>query len=334
MSLSKKTLLAISCLSICFYTKLQAASFENHLLTPHLTEETTPWMTGPLLAPSAHTVPLGHVNIEPYVYFFTSTGSYNKNWDYNSHPNFYSLLEQNYIQAGITSFMDFQVVPQMSYKFTEGVRSTSFGDLPLVLGFQLVNDLEGTRFPAIKLYLRGTVPFGKYKNLNPDKLGTDGAGSGSWSPGIGLAFSRLYELPNKHFFAPRFSLNYTAHTPTPVQGISVYGGSLDTSGTIYPGNVFWTDFGMEYTLTRNWVFAMDIFYSHTNKVRFAGNPGFIALGVPATMKKPSTDSISLAPAIEYNWNINVGLIAGVWFSVKGRNASQFTSGVVALNIYI
>ncbi len=334
MTSQKIKLLLLSSFSILFYEKLDAESIENHLLTPHLTDETTPWLTGPLLAPSGHTVPPGHVNIEPYVYFFASAGSYNKNWDYSSSNNFYTLAEQNYIQVGISDFMDFQIVPQMNYKFTQGVRSTKFADLPFNVGFQLVNDSEGTRLPAVKLYFRGSAPLGKYKNLNPEKLGTDSSGNGSWAPGIGLAFSRLYQLKNKHFLAPRFSLNYVAHTPVQVEGINTFGGSLDTKGTIYPGNVFWSDFGLEYTLTRNWVFAMDIFYSHTNKVRFSGKPGFIAPGVPVKMTSPSSESISLAPAIEYNWNINVGLIAGVWFTVKGRNSSQFTSGVIALNMYI
>jgi hypothetical protein len=48
---------------------------------------------------------------------------------------------------------------------------------------------------------------------------------------------------------------------------------------------------------------------------------------------PSSSQYSLAPAIEYNWSQNIGLIGGVWFTVAGQNISQFNSIVIALNYY-
>jgi hypothetical protein len=51
------------------------------------------------------------------------------------------------------------------------------------------------------------------------------------------------------------------------------------------------------------------------------------------MKAPSNEQWSVAPAIEYNWSKNVGLIVGSWFSFAGRNSVRFISGVAALNIY-
>jgi hypothetical protein len=42
---------------------------------------------------------------------------------------------------------------------------------------------------------------------------------------------------------------------------------------------------------------------------------------------------SLAPAIEYNWNIDLGVISGVWFTFAGKNAEAFASWVTALNYY-
>lgn len=37
--------------------------------------------------------------------------------------------------------------------------------------------------------------------------------------------------------------------------------------------------------------------------------------------------------MEYNFNASVGIIAGVWFTVVGRNSPDFISAVMALNIY-
>ncbi len=35
-----------------------------------------PWFTGPLLAPSAHVVPGGYINLEPYLFYTVTTGAY------------------------------------------------------------------------------------------------------------------------------------------------------------------------------------------------------------------------------------------------------------------
>jgi hypothetical protein len=43
---------------------------------------------------------------------------------------------------------------------------------------------------------------------------------------------------------------------------------------------------------------------------------------------------SLAPAIEYNFNSRVGVIAGAKLTVAGRNATAVVIPVVAVNIVI
>lgn len=325
----KSIVLALTSLSSMYSMQGFTSSFLNHLTTPNISPENTPWFTGPLLAPSAHTLPPKHVNVEPYVYFTTIQGAYNEKGDFVSAPHFYSLLEQTPIQIGINNFMDCQLIPQIFYQFTRGERSTQTGDLPISVAFQILNEQVGRRIPAIKLSFKAVIPFGKFENLNPTKLGTDGVGRGSWLPGIGLNLSRIYQLPNGHFFAPRISLNYRASEPVRVHGLNVYGGGPDTLGTVYPGNSFSCDFAFEYTLTKQFVFALDVLYEHNNKTRFSGNPGLFG-----QVHSPSSERFSIAPALEYNWNINVGLIAGLWVTVAGRNSTQFTSGVVALNIYI
>jgi hypothetical protein len=52
------------------------------------------------------------------------------------------------------------------------------------------------------------------------------------------------------------------------------------------------------------------------------------------MGGPSIESLSLAPAIEYSWSANFGMIAGVWFTAAGRNSTVFANGIVAINVYI
>jgi len=42
---------------------------------------------------------------------------------------------------------------------------------------------------------------------------------------------------------------------------------------------------------------------------------------------------ALAPALEYNFSGNVGLIGGVWFPLSGKNTSHYMTYVLALNTY-
>jgi hypothetical protein len=75
---------------------------------------------------------------------------------------------------------------------------------------------------------------------------------------------------------------------------------------------------------------MDIAYTYSAKTTFTGSPGTTALGTPASVGGPFNEQLSLAPALEYNPNGNLGFIAGCWFSVWGKNSLDFVSGVASV----
>ena len=59
------------------------------------------------------------------------------------------------------------------------------------------------------------------------------------------------------------------------------------------------------------------------------SPGFststlINLIIP--ISKLVADNLSLAPAIEYNWNENLGVLGGAQFSGYGKNSANFITG--------
>lgn len=287
-----------------------------------------PWLTGPLLAPSGHTVPPGHVNYEPYVYWGIGRGKYNPDWHSERAPHkSTSVLVQPTFQIGVAKATEFDLAPQFYWNNTNGQAEWEWGDLPITLAFQILNDKKGAWWPAIKLRFAANVPFGQYQRLSAHKLGTDVGGTGNWSPAVGLVFSRLFHFYGTHYLAARYFISYSFSTPVHITDISTYGGVPGTHGTVYPGNSFQTDLGLEYTLSQNWALALDIFYGHTNKTRFSGHRN------GATLKAPSKETISLAPAFEYNWSSNVGIIFGPWFTVAGRNSSDFIQWVGAINVY-
>ncbi len=324
------TLLAASLMTSPGYSDF--LFFKTHPLPKDIP---SPWFTGPLLAPSGHVIPPDHANIEPYVYCTVNTGKYDTHWNSFSTPNFYSGLFQLPIQIGLCPRLDFQFTPQVFYNETQGEHTVGFGDIPVGFDIQLLSDTATGWWPAIRLSLKANIPLGSYQKLDPNKLGTDAIGAGSWIPAVALVFSRLFHIKDLHYINGRLAFNYSVPTPVHVRGFNTYGGGFGTAGTAYPGNNFSVDFGFEYSLTQRWVIASDFLYAHSNKDRFSGSPGTLSIGgSPASVTNGSSEQFSLAPALEYNWNANVGIIGGVWFTVAGRNVAQFASGIIALNIYI
>jgi hypothetical protein len=163
-------------------------------------------------------------------------------------------------------------------------------------------------------------------------LGTDIGGLGNWSPRLGITLSHHYYLLGLHYIALRLSGNYNFSTDVHVKGFNAYGGGKGTRGRVDPGNLLVVFLGLEYSLTQDWALALDLDYTHSDKTTFHGKRGR-AEGLPNSVGSPSSEQFNLAPAIEYNWSENVGIIAGAWFTVAGRNSTNFAIGVVAINIY-
>jgi hypothetical protein len=90
----------------------------------------------------------------------------------------------------------------------------------------------------------------------------------------------------------------------------------------------------EYTLTRHLVLALDVSVQFAEATRFSGTPGVRMTAEPATVGKGYSEVLTLAPAVEYLWNQHVGVIAGPWFSLRGRNTSEFFGVVAALYLYL
>ena len=292
-------------------------------------DSSLPWLVGPLIAPTGVVVPKGHYTIQPFFYILVNTGMYSPNWRPQSTPNFYNASLQFQGIFGMTPWMDFQMNPIVLYNNTQGQSSTCFGDLPLGFDFQLLSDKKCKWFPGIKLGLIETFPTGKYQKLSPKKLDTDEGGLGSFSTQIDLVFYKVYHLSGLHFLSMTMALQYTLYAPVHVKGFNSYGGGFKTRGTVYPGTNVTAILSFEYTFNKNWVFSIDNVYLHSNKTRFSGNPGFTDSGSQAIVGNPSLEQLSFAPAIEYSFNANWGIIAGSWFSAAGRNALVFQSGIIS-----
>lgn len=315
----------IFCLfSLLFFGSLFGDEQESHDM--YFGSHPIPWLTGPLLAPSAHTVKPGHVKLQPYLNTRVKVGNYNSHWHAVSRDNFYTEELRFKTKIGIAKRVDFEFSPIVLYRETLGRHTMNIGDMPLVLNIQILNPIKLGEGPALKLGIRADVPIGKYQKLNPSKMRTDEMGAGCWFPGASFAASNIWYISGFHYLEIRIFGEYRFGVPVHVKGFNAYGGDKYTRGIVYPGNYFMLDTAFEYSLTQRWAIACDLVYSHCNRDRFSGKSG-------SFMKNPSSEELSMAPAIEYSWKDNLGIIGGIWFSFAGRNIDQFINGMLSLNAY-
>ena len=288
-----------------------------------------PWLTGPILCPSAHTIPGGHYNLEPYLYVNDNIGFLNNHWHLQRYAEPRSNINMQFVtQMGINSWWDFQFTPQFFYNYYETQDTWRFGDLVMATGFQLLNQNDREGIPALKFQIGEVFPTGMYQNLFADKLSTDASGGGSFVTKLSLIVSRLWHFSGVHFLSGRFHVGVGLPSKVRVNGINSYGGDPTTVGTVKPGKSFNSVLGLEYTLTQNWALALDVAAGLTGKTSFSGTT------VSPVGNNQLNFQLSLAPAFEYNASEKVGLIAGVWFTALGVNSNDFINAVIALNWYI
>lgn len=284
-----------------------------------------PWYAGPLLTPSPHIIDAGLWNTQPYLFVTNNHREYTRSGKSVNVPNKLQVKLINILQVGIVRKLEALLTVGGVYNHLQGRHSTNITDTQLALGYAV--NPESAYKPAVAFQIQESFPTGKYRNLNPDKLGVDATGSGSFQTRFGLTIGKVIWWVSTHPMNTRISFNYTIPAPTTVKNFNAYGGGYGTHGTVNPGNTFELDMGYEYSFTQKWVIACDFVYNYTSPTHFSGRKGVLADGTTAFVGGPFNDQFSLAPAIEYNPTANLGFLLGAWFTVWGRNSSDFYSGV-------
>lgn len=291
-----------------------------------------PWYTGPLITSSANNVAPGHFNIQTYLYLTVNHAQFNAKRQSISAPNSYVISPLVVLQAGLTSWLDMTLIPQVTFKWQSGEFASNFNDLSLTFGFQLAR--ETIYFPNMRLFLGESFPTGKYNNLDPKKTGLDAMGSGAFQTTLGMTISKIFWWLKLHPIATRLSGSFSvADHKANVTNFNAYGGTYGTDGKVQVGNTLNLDLGLEFSLTQRWVFATDIVYTASSKSSFSGTKGITPLGLPAEVGAPSSDSFSLSPAIEYNVTDTQGFIGGIWFPLTGRNSANFVTLMLSYTAY-
>ena len=291
-----------------------------------------PWTTGPLINASAHVTPAGKINIEPYYFLNVFNGIYDDHWKNQHVPTYWQSDFELSATIGLTKWMDFAINPGAYYTTCRGQSDFRVNDLVTGFDFQLLNEDHDGWIPALKLGILEDFPIGKYDHFDPNKFKTDEGGQGSYQTKIFLCAGKLVQLRDDHWLNMRLTVDCWLESKVRVHGLNTYGGAIDTDGWIYPGQEFEVDFSYELTLSKHWAIACDHIFGYQTPVKFKGYPGRLKTGQLADLNDSWAAAFQLAPAIEYNWSENLGVITGAYFTIAGRNANAFASWVAAINI--
>ena len=303
------------------------------LLILSVSSHAEPWFTGPILAPAGKTTPRGHVNLENYVFYSENIGEFNRHWRLIHTLSGQSYQENPVLSYGLADRVDFQFSLPYAVNRNKGKTAHHIGDTAATLGIQVFQQNQSLWKPNLRLTLQQVFPTGRYEDLNPTNEGTDGTGLGSYETSLGLNFEHLSLIARDYYLRTRLSLNYLFASTTSIRGLNNYGGNQVTNGRVNPGDMMSVDLAGEFALTQHWVGVMEAYFVYRNGATFRGAPGIKEDGLPLQIGSGDVVELSFAPAIEYNFSEKYGVIAGVWFSEIGKDAPDFRSIVVALNIY-
>lgn len=274
-----------------------------------------------MLANSAATLPRGHYLIEPYLYDVSSP-----------HADGYGSL--TYMLYGLTDRLTIGLVPVFGYNRVDGFGDSSgigLGDVSVQAQYRLTEFHEGSSLPTISLQLQQTLPSGKYDRLG-ERPG-DGLGSGAHTTTVQLNTQTYFWLANGRILRMRFNVAQSFSRSASVRDVSVYGTAEGFRGHARPGNSFYVNAAWEYSLSRRWVLALDLTWRRSQGTRVYGYEPPAAAGMPdlpVHRNSGISEAFGFAPAIEYSWRPNLGLLVGARL-ITGRNTATTITPAVALN---
>lgn len=282
------------------------------------------WWTGPLLAASASTLPRGHFLVEPYLFDVISYGRLDAGGNRVSTPHKNVFGSQSYVLYGVTDRISAGIIPRFGYsKSSQGPSSPGLqaGDLTLQAQYRLTQFQAGSWIPTLSFVVGETVPTGKYDRL--DQHPGDGFGAGAYTTILSLYSQEYFWLSTGRIMRMRLDLSYSLSSRVGLRGVSVYGTGAGFSGHARPGDSFTGDVSWEYSVTRNWVLAFDVVYEHDASTTLTGS---------YSGSSGNSWSLGFAPAVEYNFNSKIGVIAGARIIPTGRNTSISVTPVAAVNM--
>jgi hypothetical protein len=232
------------------------------------------------------------------------------------------------VEYGLADKFTVGAIPIIGYNMVSNGTSSSgiqLGDISLLAQYRLTQFHEHSWVPTSALQVQQAFPTGKY-----DQLGnrpSDGLGAGSYATTLALNSQTYFWLPTGRILRMRFNVAETLSSGVDVRDVSVYGTTGGFRGCAEPGKSLFVDVAWEYSMTRQWVLALDAIYEHSGNTTVRGTQN----GSNVRLDSGPSWAYGFAPAVEYNISPNVGVIFGARVVAPGHNASLTVAPVIAVN---
>jgi hypothetical protein len=158
-------------------------------------EEWNPVSAGPITTWTAPLCGKGKFVVQPFFFYNRTRGSFNSEGHYDSlakGDKKYQYQQQLFMQYGLTDRLeiDAQVIYQENFRKQGNLKAHSDGLGDSYLFFRYCAIEEKGWIPHLDGLLQLKFPTGKYQHADPDKLGTDLMGSGSYDYGFGINLTK------------------------------------------------------------------------------------------------------------------------------------------------
>lgn len=266
--------------------------------------------TGPMLASNAETLPKGHFYTEPYFFDAISAGEH-------------SPGSSGFYQYGLLDGLTVGLQPTFAFGAHPLGKEAALGDFKLLSQVRFTHFTPNHQVPTVSLVLNEVLPTGRDDGLSQSQ---QGHGSGSFATEVGVNVQYYFLLDNGRLLRARINLLKSFPYGAEVSGRSVYGTDAGFRGHAKPGSKNTLIGAVEYSLSREWVLALDVITEATGQTSVTGTDGSGSL-VRKTF--PSTWYAGFAPAVEYNWSDRSGALLGVWINPRGHNTPASITPAVA-----
>ena len=249
---------------------------------------------GPLVTDTAIPAEKGSFAVQPTFGYSRVLDAFSPHWGRTSTDGDYQSFAMDWkftygLIENLEVFVDVPFVYNWADVHGASASSGNVGDLNLTLKYRIVQ--ETVSLPTVTVLFATDFPTGKFKNPDPNEMGTDLTGGGSYAFTAGFNVSK-YVAP----FILYANVWYSMLT------------SYDDGGPQYPGDIFTLNLAAEYPIVDKWVALLEL-TSYWSGGRLFG---------PDT-NVPHDALLSIIPAIEYMATEHLSFALGLNVDLVGKN---------------
>ncbi len=276
-------------------------------------QEECPSTFGPIITDTAIPIDKGRFAIQPTFGLGFVTNRFTQSWRRASTGgDFRSFSMEWKFTYGLWNNLEVFVVVPYIYNWASSVRPPgpngetsanygNLGDINLTWKYRLVEETE--KRPTVTALFATDFPSGKFKSLNPNRLGVDVTGGGAYVFTAGLNLQK-YLKP----FILYGNLWYSMQT-----------AFTDDAGRNYPRDFVTVNLAAEYPLKGKWVALLEV-TSFWDAGRLMGHKA----------NTPPGALLSILPGIEYMATEKFSLAFGVNVDLLGKNSDAVVTPLLSM----